>query len=104
MKAPEHSSETKYPEYSSDQVIESKHSIIKKEKQVDLRNITHSYQHNYSNCASRIEQRLIYVEKLQKVLEKFETTRKNYSRDRKTCSVWAKIRDMDNRDTESFLL
>ena len=70
MKAPEHSSETKYPEYSSDQVIESKHSIIKKEKQVDLRNITHSYQHNYSNCTSRIEKRLIYVEKLQKVLGK----------------------------------
>ena len=49
MKAPEHSSEIKYPEYSSDQVIESKHSIIKKEKQIDLRNITHSYRHNCSN-------------------------------------------------------
>ena len=68
MKAPEHSSEIKYPEYSSDQVIESKHSILKKEKQIDLRNITHSYRHNCSNCASRIEKRLIYVEDLQKVL------------------------------------
>ena len=102
MKAPEHFSEIKYPEYSSVQVIESKHSIIKKEKQIDLRNITHSYRHNCSNCASRIEKRLIYVENL--FWEKFETTRKNYSRDWKTCLVWAKIRDVESQDTESFLL
>ena len=101
-------------EYPSDQKIESKYSIKKKKKEkkkeqdkLDLRVFTHFCLQNCSNYTSGSWKKTNWIrkiEKLWKFWEKFEIVRKNCSRDRKSCSTYAKVWDNEIRSTKSFLL